>query len=501
MLKCARRARVRTAVPFREMTDDERIWLLDGEPRDDARNGPEDGGRADDWERWPGVRGFFRWMEKRRYKTHVRILLARYRRFVPCPTCGGAKLKPEALNVRVEGMTIAEVGRLAVRELKQWLEQLGGQARAAQRAGVVLRELKSRVGYLDEVGLGYLTVERQARTLSGGEAQRIHLASALGSLLTATMYALDEPTVGLHAGDVRRLLGVLRHLRDLGNTVVVVEHDPMMIAGADFIVELGPGGGREGGSLIRAGPPPRGGVAKTAKGAKGAERREERKTADNPNATTPGRVILMRTLSRERRFTRRDPALRIVGAREHNLKNLDVAIPLGRMVCVTGVSGSGKSTLVEDVLYNNYLRRRGEPVERRGRVRSDRGPRADRRDGPHGSGIADALAALESRDLSENLRRHPPAVRAEQRGAPARHPAAPLFLQRRRRTLREMPRHRHRDDRDALHGRPRSAVRRVRRPPLPEPHPRDPLPGPQRQRGARTDGRRGARLFRASRRP
>jgi len=344
MLKCARRARVRAAVPFREMTEAERTWLLDGEARDGEA---DEGARGDDWERWPGVRGFFRWMEKRRYKTHVRILLARYRRFVPCPTCGGAKLKPEALNVRVEGITIAEVGRLAVRELKAWLEHLGGQARAAERAGVVLRELKSRVGYLDEVGLGYLTVERQARTLSGGEAQRIHLASALGSLLTATMYALDEPTVGLHAGDVRRLLGVLRHLRDLGNTVVVVEHDPMMIAGADFTVELGPGGGREGGSLIRAGAPAR------SRGAKGAKQ---------AGAGTPARMILLRTLSRERRFTRRDPALRIVGAREHNLKNLDVRIPLGRMVCVTGVSGSGKSTLVEDVLYNNYLRQRGEAV-------------------------------------------------------------------------------------------------------------------------------------------
>jgi excinuclease ABC subunit A len=349
MLKCARRARVRAAVPFREMTEAEREWLLEGEPRDGAR----DSAHGDDWERWPGVRGFFRWMEKRRYKTHVRILLARYRRFVPCPTCGGAKLKPEALNVRVEGITIAEAGRLAVRELKTWLERLGQQRRAAERAGVVLRELKSRVGYLDEVGLGYLTVERQARTLSGGEAQRIHLASALGSLLTSTMYALDEPTVGLHAGDVRRLLGVLRHLRDLGNTVVVVEHDPMMIAGADFSVELGPGGGREGGSLIRAGAPTRVRSDKRGKGAKHA--RDE-------NPGTPGRVMLMRTLSRERRFTKRDPALRIVNAREHNLKSLDVRIPLGRMVCVTGVSGSGKSTLVEDVLYNNYLRRRGEPV-------------------------------------------------------------------------------------------------------------------------------------------
>ncbi len=359
MLKCARRARVRAAVPFREMTETERAWLLDGEPRDGARESARDGAHGDDWERWPGVRGFFRWMEKRRYKTHVRILLARYRRFVPCPTCGGAKLKPEALNVRVEGITIAEAGRLAVRELKGWLEQLGGQPRAAERAGVVLRELKSRVGYLDEVGLGYLTVERQARTLSGGEAQRIHLASALGSLLTATMYALDEPTVGLHAGDVRRLLGVLRHLRDLGNTVVVVEHDPMMIAGADFTVELGPGGGREGGNLIRAGAPTR---ARSDKRAKGAKHVNRIKGAGNENAGTPERVMLMRTLARERRFTKRDPALRIVGAREHNLKGLDVRIPLGRMVCVTGVSGSGKSTLVEDVLYNNYLRRRGEPV-------------------------------------------------------------------------------------------------------------------------------------------
>jgi excinuclease ABC subunit A len=359
MLKCARRARVRAAVPFREMTEAERAWLLDGEPRDTARESARDGAHGDDWERWPGVRGFFRWMEKRRYKTHVRILLARYRRFVPCPTCGGAKLKPEALNVRVDGITIAEAGRLAVRELKGWLEQLGGQPRAAERAGVVLRELKSRVGYLDEVGLGYLTVERQARTLSGGEAQRIHLASALGSLLTATMYALDEPTVGLHAGDVRRLLGVLRHLRDLGNTVVVVEHDPMMIAGADFTVELGPGGGREGGNLIRAGAPVR---ARGDKRAKGAKRVNQAKGATHENGGTPGRVMLMRTLSRERRFTKRDPALRIVGAREHNLKGLDVRIPLGRMVCVTGVSGSGKSTLVEDVLYNNYLRRRGEPV-------------------------------------------------------------------------------------------------------------------------------------------
>ncbi len=331
MLKLARRRKIRTTARFREMNDEERRWLLDG-----------DQGPRDDWDpdKWPGVRGFFKWLERRRYKTHVRILLAKYRRFVPCPSCGGAKLRPEALNVRVAGRSIAEVARLSVGELTQWIRDIGKLADISERAAVILRELANRVGYLAEVGLGYLTLERQARTLSGGEAQRIHLASALGSLLVGTLYALDEPTVGLHASDARRLLAVLRHLRDLGNTVVVVEHDPTMIEGADFVAELGPGGGSEGGRLLRVGPPAGAALASMA--------------------ATPGRVLLMRAISRERRYTRRDPAIRISGAREHNLKNIDLAIPLGRMVCVTGVSGSGKSTLVEDVLYANYLRRRGE---------------------------------------------------------------------------------------------------------------------------------------------
>jgi excinuclease ABC subunit A len=286
------------------------------------------------------VRGFFRWLERKRYKTHVRILLARYRRFATCPTCGGAKLKPEALNVLIDGKSMADAGRMAVRDLPEWIATLRKRGTIAERAGVVLRELSNRVGYLNEVGLGYLTLERQGRTLSGGEAQRIHLASALGNLLSGTLYALDEPTVGLHAGDSRKLLSVLRHLRDLGNTVVVVEHDPAMIAGADYVVELGPGGGRDGGKLIRAG--------------------EGRRSNSNGAGDTPGRVLLMRALSRQRRITNRDASVRIIGARENNLRIAKVAIPLGRLVCVTGVSGSGKSTLVESVLYNNYLRRMGE---------------------------------------------------------------------------------------------------------------------------------------------
>ncbi len=288
------------------------------------------------------MRGFFRWMEGKRYKTHVRILLARYRRFVPCAACGGTKLRPDALNVRVSGKTIAEVGRISIDELAEWIGALSRPAAARERVGVVLRELRNRIAYLTEVGLGYLTLERQARTLSGGEAQRIHLASALGSLLTGTLYVLDEPTVGLHARDIQRLLKVLRRLRDLGNTVVMVEHDPMMIAGADYVVELGPGGGREGGNLVRSGR---------------SMPASKRKLVE-----TPGRVLLMRAIARERRYSKRDPALRIIGAREHNLKNLEVSIPLGRFVCVTGVSGSGKSTLVEEVLYRNYLQRIGAPV-------------------------------------------------------------------------------------------------------------------------------------------
>jgi len=332
MIKLARRRKIRTSAPYREMTDEEKSWLLDGDP----------GPREKKWDEtvWPGIHGFFKWLEGRRYKTHVRILLAKYRRFVTCAVCGGAKLRAEALNVWVDGQSIADVGKLSIRELVDWLDKIASIPEIATRAAVVMRELRNRVSYLVEVGLGYLTVERQARTLSGGEAQRIHLASALGSLLVGTLYALDEPTVGLHASDARRLLAVLHHLRDFGNTVVVVEHDPAMIAGADYVVELGPGGGSEGGQLTYAGSPA--------------------KAELDSMATSPGRVMLMRALSKRRKFTRRDPGIRIVGAREHNLDDIEVLIPAGRMVCVTGVSGSGKSSLIEDVLYNNFLRRGGD---------------------------------------------------------------------------------------------------------------------------------------------
>ena len=454
MLKSAKRAHVRTAAPFREMNDEERTWLLDGEPRTEDQ----------EWdERWPGVHGFFSWLERKRYKTHVRILLAKYRRFIPCPVCGGSKLKADALNVKVKGQTIAEVSTMAVRDLPGWIADLRRNKTILARAGVLLRELDNRLGYLNEVGLGYLTLERQARTLSGGEAQRIHLASALGNLLSATLYALDEPTVGLHAADSQRLLGVLRHLRDLGNTVVVVEHDPAMIAGADFVVELGPGGGREGGRVLRSGAPD---------------------TAANGNHA--GRLLLLRALAHERHFVKGDPAIRITGASEHNLQKLDVAIPLRRMVCVTGVSGSGKSTLVENVLYSNYLRRAGTTVSEVGAC--------DRIDGLEQIGeIVHMGQEMPARSMRSN-----PATylkiyddirklfAASAGSSAARDQAARFFVQRNRRTLRALPGYGHRDGRDAFHGRPRGELRNLRRPPLPESYSGAALSGTEYQSGART---------------
>ena len=195
---------------------------------------------------------------------------------------------------------IADLGRMPIAALVQWMEQLTLRREEAQRTAALLRELRNRLGYLTAVGLGYLALDRAARTLSGGEAQRIHLASALGGRLSGTLYALDEPTVGLHARDSRRLLGVLRNLRDLGNTVIVVEHDPLMIREADYLVELGPGGGRDGGNLVYSGPPAT----------------KPRHAGDEPTA----RVLLMRAIARERRLAKSDPAVSIVRAAEHNLK-------------------------------------------------------------------------------------------------------------------------------------------------------------------------------------
>jgi excinuclease ABC subunit A len=276
--------------------------------------------------KWYGIKGFFDWLETKKYKIHVRVKLAKYRSYERCPECHGSRLKDVVNHVKFRELTIGELFAMNVKTARRFWEYLAMSKQEEAMAGHLRREILNRLVYLDEVGLSYLTLDRQTRTLSGGESQRINLAAALGSSLTETMYVIDEPTVGLHARDSERLLAVLRRLKNAGNTVVVVEHDPTIIAGADYHVEMGPGAGEFGGEVIFAGshpehtegPPP--------------ERRESLIDAQD------------------------DSRIRIINARENNLRNVTAEIPLGKLVAVTGVSGSGKSTLIRNCLYNRYQR-------------------------------------------------------------------------------------------------------------------------------------------------
>tara|TARA_A100001037_G_scaffold43543_4_gene34546 strand:- start:1381 stop:4263 length:2883 start_codon:yes stop_codon:yes gene_type:complete len=286
-----------------------------------------------------GVIPFLVSREKKRYKQYIRVWLRKYQAPKTCRECGGARIRGEALNVRVSGRTIAEVSELALDDLALWLRQLDLTLMEAQIAETITRELHARVGFLVDVGLGYLSLSRQMRTLSGGEAQRINLANSLGSALVDTLYVLDEPTVGLHPRDTGALLELLKKLRSAGNTVVVVEHDTQAIWASDHVVELGPASGERGGEVVFEG---------TAK---------ELESQD----TVTGRYISGRSpiVGAEGPRPVNGPSLRLKGATQHNLKSVDVEIPLGTMTLVTGVSGSGKSTLVHDVLYRAAERELG----------------------------------------------------------------------------------------------------------------------------------------------
>jgi excinuclease ABC subunit A len=340
--RLAKKHKVRLDVPWCQLDARERGWVVDG----DAHY------RAGGWRRgqWYGVRGLWKYLETKKYKMHVRVLLARYRGYDECLDCHGTRLRKEALAVRVGGKTIAELEAMPVGELPAFLDgvALGKQARAT--AAPIERELRSRLQYLDEVGLGYLSLIRQARTLSGGEAQRIALAAALGARLTGTLYVLDEPSVGLHPRDTHRLIRVLRKLVERGNTVVVVEHDADIMRAADWVIDLGPAAGARGGEVVFAGSyeellRARGSV--TAQFLRGRER--------------PAQPLNRRSFSAAGRD---EPAwLTIAGARAHNLRAVDVALPINRFSCLTGVSGSGKSSLLVDVLYGNALRLRGRPSD------------------------------------------------------------------------------------------------------------------------------------------
>ncbi|MEN8376676.1 MAG: excinuclease ABC subunit UvrA, partial [Gemmatimonadota bacterium] len=316
----ARAEGVSAAVPWRDLPEEFRETVLHGRP-----------GRLKDGTGFKGMIPFLRSRERKRYKQYIRVFLRQYQRPSACPDCAGARLRPEALNIRVGGLTVAAAAALSVAELADWLTTLGLAGQAGAVAAPVLRELESRLRFLADVGLGYLSLDRQTRTLSGGEAQRISLANSLGARLVDTLYVLDEPTIGLHPRDTAGLLGLLARLRDRGNTVLVVEHDPAALDVADEVVELGPGSGEKGGEIVFQGS-----RAKLAR-------------AD----TVTGRYLSGRAPIEVPAQRRRvdGPRLSVRGAELHNLRGVDVDIPLGALTVVTGVSGSGKSTLVHDVLY------------------------------------------------------------------------------------------------------------------------------------------------------
>ncbi|HET9795707.1 MAG TPA: excinuclease ABC subunit UvrA [Thermoanaerobaculia bacterium] len=324
LFRAGRKIGLRRHVPFSSLSAAERALVEKGNAK------------------FYGISGFFEWLETKRYKVHVRVLLSRYRAYTRCAACGGGRLVPEAAWVRFRGKTMAELNEMPVGELAAWFDRVELSARERESLSSIFGEIRSRLRYLNEVGLDYLTLSRAARTLSGGEAQRIGLACALGGALTNTLYVLDEPTIGLHARDTGLLLSILRKLADRGNTVVVVEHDPDVIAAADRVIDLGPEAGARGGQLLFSGTPAA--LRRVAQNRTAAAlRRRERA------APAAGNVVPFRR--------GHDRAITIVGAREHNLKNLTVRLPLGRLVSVSGVSGSGKSTLLRDCFFHVYQRR------------------------------------------------------------------------------------------------------------------------------------------------
>jgi excinuclease ABC subunit A len=319
MLLAMKRHGIDTTAPFKSLPKDQQRLLWEGDKSFD------------------GINDFFEYLEGKRYKMHVRVFLSRYRTPFDCPSCHGSRLKPDALFVKISGFDIHETTERTVESLSEWVESLPLRQSEQEIATDILRQLSAKLGFLQRVGLGYLTLNRQTKTLSGGEAQRVALANQLGSRLVGTLYVLDEPTIGLHARDTDLLAGILHDLAATGNTVVVVEHDRRMIESADYIVELGPNSGEKGGEIVCA--------------ARMQDFIKDRR------ATTARYLLGEEQISQPRsRRSGNGKMLVIAGAAEHNLKDLFVRIPLGMLICVTGVSGSGKSTLVEDTLYRAVAR-------------------------------------------------------------------------------------------------------------------------------------------------
>jgi excinuclease ABC subunit A len=321
--KWARSKNIPTNIAWRHLTEDQRRLILEGDPASD----------------YQGIVGFFKYLERKKYKLHVRVFLSRFRGYATCSECGGTRLRPEARAVRVAGKSITEICKFTVAEARKFFSAI--QLTQAQKtvADKILHEVLSRLQFLDEVGLDYLSLDRLTSTLSGGESQRIQLATSLGSHLVGALYVLDEPSIGLHPRDTQRLIDILKSLRDLGNTVLVVEHDPDTIRAADYVIDLGPGAGELGGKILFAGTY--------------SAMLEEPKSITGRYLTGDLHIPVPNA-----RHKLSGKFLKVLGAHLHNLKDVDFNLPLETLTVVTGVSGSGKSTLVHDVLYKALAAKR-----------------------------------------------------------------------------------------------------------------------------------------------
>jgi len=345
LVKFAKKRDIPLDTPWYALTDAQRKWVIDGEGK---------------WEKkvWYGAKRFFEWLETKAYKMHVRVLLSRYRAYTPCTTCNGSRLKPDALLWRVDGHNVHDLMLMSLDKSRAFFEALKLPAPLDEAADLLLSEVRARFSYLCEVGLGYLTLDRQSRTLSGGEVQRINLTTALGTSLVNTLFVLDEPSIGLHPRDMQRVTQVMHRLRDAGNSLVVVEHDPQIMLAADRLLDLGPGAGERGGEIVAFDTPDA--VRANPKSLTGQYLSGAKVVA--PRAPAP----LVKNLADTETKARMVPAQRAIklrGVTQHNLKNIDVEFPLRRLVCITGVSGSGKSTLIEDVLYKALRKAKGQPSE------------------------------------------------------------------------------------------------------------------------------------------
>ncbi len=324
--RVAREHSLPMSIPWRELTAQQQAFVLDGDAS------------------FPGIRGFFASLDRKKYKLHVRVFLSKYRGYTLCPECHGQRLRAEATAVRTDGKNICEIAAMTIGQARKLFFSLALSPMQMEIAGKILEEIRQRLRFLDEVGLDYLTLDRLSSTLSGGEAQRVQLATSLGSQLVGAMYVLDEPSIGLHPRDTSRLIHIMKNLRDLGNTILVVEHDHDVMRAADYLLDLGPGAGELGGRLLAAG---------TVEQVMAAPQSLTGKYLSDQIAI-PVPVL------------RREPGrewLRLLGARAHNVKSVNFEVPLGMLVCVTGVSGSGKSTLVHDILFRALTQHFGDAFD------------------------------------------------------------------------------------------------------------------------------------------